>query len=167
MATCPTRIWRKRNASPDARPGGRPGLTLSGVVWAFGLHFANWHPLTWISYFLDAQLFGMKAGGFHLVNLLLHMASTALLFLALFLALLPGYLLRMLRRGGYREKFGQRFGRAQDCGPHDGGGGANVTSHTWPLSSVICSVACGPDRLTSVFNVPEISVLSVCWPPQP
>ncbi len=28
-----------------------------------------------------------------------------------FLALLPGYLARMLRRGGYRDKFGQRFGR--------------------------------------------------------
>jgi 3-deoxy-D-manno-octulosonic-acid transferase len=34
-----------------------------------------------------------------------------LCFPAAFLALLPGYLLRMFRRGGYREKFGQRFGR--------------------------------------------------------
>lgn len=33
------------------------------------------------------------------------------LFPLAFLALLPGYLARMLRRGGYREKFGQRFGR--------------------------------------------------------
>ena len=32
-------------------------------------------------------------------------------FAFVFLVLLPGYLLRMLRRGGYREKFGQRFGR--------------------------------------------------------
>jgi 3-deoxy-D-manno-octulosonic-acid transferase len=31
-----------------------------------------------------------------------------------FLALLPGYLLRMTRRGGYREKFGQRLGRFSD-----------------------------------------------------
>lgn len=28
-----------------------------------------------------------------------------------FVVLLPGYLLRMMRRGGYREKFGQRMGR--------------------------------------------------------
>ena len=34
-----------------------------------------------------------------------------LFFPLVFLALLPGYLVRMLRRGGYREKFGQRFGR--------------------------------------------------------
>lgn len=34
-----------------------------------------------------------------------------LFFPLVFVALLPGYLLRMLRRGGYREKFAQRFGR--------------------------------------------------------
>jgi 3-deoxy-D-manno-octulosonic-acid transferase len=34
-----------------------------------------------------------------------------LFFPLAFLALLPGYLLRMFRRGGYRENFGQRFGR--------------------------------------------------------
>lgn len=32
-------------------------------------------------------------------------------FPLVFVALLPGFLLRMFRRGGYREKFGQRFGR--------------------------------------------------------
>ena len=34
-----------------------------------------------------------------------------LFFPLVFVGLLPGYLLRMLRRGGYREKFPQRFGR--------------------------------------------------------
>ena len=34
-----------------------------------------------------------------------------LLFPFVFLALLPGLLARMMRRGNYREKFGQRFGR--------------------------------------------------------
>ncbi len=34
-----------------------------------------------------------------------------LFFPLVFVGLLPGYLLRMLRRGGYREKFAQRFGR--------------------------------------------------------
>ena len=34
-----------------------------------------------------------------------------LFFPLVFLALLPGFLLRMLRRGGYREKFRQRLGR--------------------------------------------------------
>ena len=32
-------------------------------------------------------------------------------FPLVFLAMLPGFLLRMFRRGGYRENFGQRFGR--------------------------------------------------------
>lgn len=34
-----------------------------------------------------------------------------LFFPLVFLALLPGFLLRMVRRGGYRDKFAQRFGR--------------------------------------------------------
>lgn len=34
-----------------------------------------------------------------------------LFFPLVFLALLPGFLLRMFRRGGFREKFGQRLGR--------------------------------------------------------
>ena len=34
-----------------------------------------------------------------------------LLFPLVFVVLLPGYLLRMFRRGGFREKFAQRFGR--------------------------------------------------------
>ena len=40
-----------------------------------------------------------------------------LFFPPVFLALLPGFLLRMLRRGGYREKFRQRLGRytAAEC----------------------------------------------------
>jgi Tfp pilus assembly protein PilF len=65
-------------------PVVRAGLKAASIAWAFGLHFANWHPLTWISYLIDAQLFGMNAGGFHLVNVLLHTASVVLLFVALF-----------------------------------------------------------------------------------
>lgn len=34
-----------------------------------------------------------------------------LFFPLVFVAMLPGFLLRMFRRGGYREKFGQRLGR--------------------------------------------------------
>jgi protein O-mannosyl-transferase len=65
-------------------PVVKAGLKASGVAWAFDAHFANWHPLTWISYLVDAQLFGMHAGGFHAVNVLLHAGSVVLLFLALF-----------------------------------------------------------------------------------
>ncbi len=60
------------------------GLTANGVAWAFrGAHFANWHPLTWVSHMLDVQLFGLQAGGHHLTSLALHIADTLLLFLLL------------------------------------------------------------------------------------
>ena len=59
----------------------RAGLTWSGVVWAFKTsEAANWHPLTWISHMTDCQMFGLNAGGHHLVNLLFHIANTLLLF---------------------------------------------------------------------------------------
>ena len=61
----------------------RSGLTLHGMVWAFGKHAGNWHPLTWLSHMLDCQLYGIKPAGHHLTNVLLHTASTVLLFLVL------------------------------------------------------------------------------------
>ena len=62
----------------------RAGLTLGGVAWAFGTtQSANWHPLTWLSHMLDAQLYDLRPTGHHLTNLLLHLASTLLLFLFL------------------------------------------------------------------------------------
>lgn len=58
------------------------GLSGSGLTWAFGhFHAANWHPLTWLSHMLDAELWGMRPGGHHLTNILIHAANTALLFL--------------------------------------------------------------------------------------
>ncbi len=60
------------------------GLSWSGVRWAFTtLYFGNWHPLTWLSYLLDVQLFGLDAGAHHLESAVLHAANAALLFLVL------------------------------------------------------------------------------------
>jgi tetratricopeptide (TPR) repeat protein len=60
------------------------GLTIRGVLWAFTTFHADfWHPLTWLSHMLDVELFGLWAGGHHLTSLLLHLASTVILFLAL------------------------------------------------------------------------------------
>ncbi|MBW1682565.1 MAG: hypothetical protein JRJ83_14240 [Deltaproteobacteria bacterium] len=60
------------------------GLTWDGVRWAFTTHHAlNWHPLTWISHMLDVELFRFQPGAHHLSSLILHMANTLLLFLAL------------------------------------------------------------------------------------
>ncbi len=61
------------------------GLTLAGVAWAFTtFDQGNWHPLTWIAHMIDRQLFGMNAGGHLLVNALIHVANTLLVFWFLF-----------------------------------------------------------------------------------
>ena len=60
------------------------GLTAAGD--RLGLHpshASNWHPLTWLSHMLDCQLYGLKPGGHHLTNVLLHAATAILLFLVL------------------------------------------------------------------------------------
>jgi tetratricopeptide (TPR) repeat protein len=57
------------------------GLTPAGLTWAFTTFYAaNWHPLTWIAHMIDSQLFGMNAGGHLLVNAVIHVANTLLLF---------------------------------------------------------------------------------------
>ena len=60
----------------------RQGLGLGGIGWAFGSSMAsNWHPLTWLSHMLDYQVFGLRAWGHHLGNVLLHTLNAVLLFL--------------------------------------------------------------------------------------
>ena len=59
----------------------RAGLNYDNAIWAFTTgHTGSWHPLTWLSHMLDCQLFGDNPGWHHLINLLLHVASTLLLF---------------------------------------------------------------------------------------
>lgn len=55
----------------------RTGLTHGNIIWAFT---NSNRPLTWLSHMLDCQLFGLNAGWHHIVNLLLHLANTLLLF---------------------------------------------------------------------------------------
>jgi Flp pilus assembly protein TadD len=65
----------------EENPMVNRGLTLAGFAWAFTtFHAANWHPLTWIAHMVDSQLFGMNAGGHLLVNALIHVANTLLVF---------------------------------------------------------------------------------------
>lgn len=63
-------------------PHVRAGLSAEGIHWAFTTTRANfWHPITWLSLQLDATLFGAdEAWGFHLTNLLLHLANVLLLY---------------------------------------------------------------------------------------
>jgi len=68
------------------------GFTKEGIIRAFtSAYSANWHPVTWISLMLDGQLFGNDARGYHITNLLLHLANTLLLF---------GVLMRLTRALG-------------------------------------------------------------------
>ncbi len=69
------------------------GLTLDSMKWALTTTEAvNWHPLTWLSFELDQQVYGwlsylldrpVYALGFHLTNVILHTADAILLFFVL------------------------------------------------------------------------------------
>jgi tetratricopeptide (TPR) repeat protein len=60
------------------------GLTWENVKWAFFTPTVPyWHPVTMLSHMLDCELFGLKAWGHHLTNLLLHTANTLMVFLVL------------------------------------------------------------------------------------
>ncbi len=65
-------------------PTVQRGLSFEGLGWAFAnTAVSAWHPLTWFSHMLDAQLFGDWAGGHHATSFLLHALGAALLFAAL------------------------------------------------------------------------------------
>jgi len=66
------------------------GLSPEGIRWAF-LHDSNigdlgfsgvenlWHPLTWISHMIDAEIFGTEnAGGHHIMNVVLFVLTSML-----------------------------------------------------------------------------------------
>jgi tetratricopeptide (TPR) repeat protein len=60
------------------------GLSLKGLAWVFTHADCNlYHPLTMLSLMADYQFHGLRAGGYHLTNVLLHTASVILLFLIL------------------------------------------------------------------------------------
>ena len=57
------------------------GFTWANIQWAFTTNdTGNWHPLTWLSLMLDAQLFGHGAAAPHLTNVLFHIANSILVF---------------------------------------------------------------------------------------
>jgi len=67
-----------------ANPAITSGLNPHGIIYAFsGTHARNWHPLTTLSHMLDCQLWGVRAGGHHFTNIVLHSIAVVLLFLVL------------------------------------------------------------------------------------
>jgi Flp pilus assembly protein TadD len=65
----------------EENPMVNRGVTVGGLAWAFTtFHDGNWHPFTWIAHMIDGQFFGIFAGGHLLVNALIHVANTLLVF---------------------------------------------------------------------------------------
>lgn len=59
----------------------RGGFSWESVRFAFTEAPINlWHPLTYLTHILDFELYGLWAGGHHLGNVLVHLASVLLLF---------------------------------------------------------------------------------------
>lgn len=73
----------------------RQGLSLNNLLWAFTHAHGLWTPLATVSHMLDCTLFGLNAGGHHLMNVGFHAANTILLFLTL----------RLMGGGSWRSAF--------------------------------------------------------------
>jgi tetratricopeptide (TPR) repeat protein len=86
LVYCPSFDYPFVNFDDPAYVSNNPqvhaGLTPDSIRWAFtSFACVNWHPLTWLSLQLDAQLWGAEeARAFHRTNVLLHTANTVLLF---------------------------------------------------------------------------------------
>jgi len=60
------------------------GLSWHGLARAFvDRQTNNWHPLTIVSHMIDCQVYGLKPGGHHFTNVLLHTIAVVLLLLFL------------------------------------------------------------------------------------
>ena len=60
------------------------GLTLDGCKWFLThSHAALWHPLSTLSHMIDCQIYGLKPGGHHFGNVVLHNIGAVLFFLML------------------------------------------------------------------------------------
>ncbi len=60
-------------------------VSLKSLLWCLtAFAEANWHPMTWLALHLQFQLFGLNPGGYHVTNLLLHIANTLLLYTLLY-----------------------------------------------------------------------------------
>ena len=61
------------NLYVTSNPHVQSGLSWPVVKWSFTtFDQANWHPLTWLAFAMDWQLFKKNAGGHHYVSLLFH-----------------------------------------------------------------------------------------------
>jgi protein O-mannosyl-transferase len=60
------------------------GLSSENVQWALtSAHGLHWAPVSWLSFMVDHEIWGLAPGGYHLTNLVLHAIAVVLLFVAL------------------------------------------------------------------------------------
>ena len=60
------------------------GLTIEGLEYFLThSHARLWHPLATLTHMIDCQLYGLRPGGHHVTNVILHNIGSVLLFLAL------------------------------------------------------------------------------------
>jgi tetratricopeptide (TPR) repeat protein len=65
-------------------PNVAQGISRAGLRYALRSNdMGLWHPLTWLSLMVDYEFYGLRAGGYHATNLVLHVLNTLLLFLLL------------------------------------------------------------------------------------
>jgi len=68
-----------------ANPHLMNGLSIKNIFWAFSNYTTTlWIPATWISFFLDYEIYGMNPGGYHVTNVILHICNTLIIFVILY-----------------------------------------------------------------------------------
>jgi tetratricopeptide (TPR) repeat protein len=64
-------------------PVVQKGLTVTGIIWSFieGTYHTNyWAPLTWVTFLIDSEIFGLDPGGYHMTNVFFHILNALLVF---------------------------------------------------------------------------------------
>lgn len=56
------------------------GFTADSLRWSITAYSPNWHPAAWLTFLTDVTLFGLRPGPMLYANVLLHIASTLILF---------------------------------------------------------------------------------------
>jgi protein O-mannosyl-transferase len=155
------------------------GFTRANIQWAFTSSEAmNWHPLTWLSLMLDAQLFGAGALAPHLTNVLLHAANAILLFLllrrltgaglasamlAMLFAIHPLHVESVAWISERKDVLSGFFGllallcyARYSC--------SSLGSHAWPYGLSLLFFACGLMSKPMLVTLPFILLLLDFWP---
>ena len=117
------------------------GLSWSGLAWAFTSGPAGeLYPLTMLTHMLDCQLYGLRPAGHHVSNLLLHAATSLMLFLVLW---------RMTAQRAVPTAAQASGVRAAPAGP------SATNTGLWPCAMVAALFAVHPLRVESVAWIAE------------